>query len=72
MRRCAPCGAFAESNIMPWTPETVPDAVKKKYSKRCQRAWARVANKELAKGTDEGTAIATAYEAANNCKAAGH
>ena len=56
---------------MPWTVQTAPAGVKK-FSKRCQSAWVRVANKELAKGTPEGTAIATGYEAANNCKAAGH
>lgn len=56
---------------MPWTEGTVPEGVKK-FSKRCRKAWVRVANAELAKGTPEGTAIATGYEAANNCKAAGH
>ena len=56
---------------MPWTQSNVPTGVKK-FSARCRAAWVRVANKELAKGTDEGTAIATGYEAANNCKAAGH
>lgn len=54
---------------MPWTLDTVPTGVKK-FPKRCQQAWVRVANKELSQGTPEGTAIASGYVAANNCKKA--
>ena len=56
---------------MSWTPQTVPDSVKERYSQRCLTVWVQVANQELKDSGDEGRAIRVANTAANNCKASG-